>query len=173
MTLVKTQPPLNNGYVKNEAKAWAQNKLSQMTLEEKVLLLTGEDLWRTNAIPRLGVSRIKTSDGPVGVRGGIFTDGVSAASAPTGVSLEATWDLSVIRDVCNVLIDEDVLLGPTGICIPRAPLSGRNFEAYSEDPYLTGKIAGEFINRLQDAGIGACIEHLAANDQETRRFFID
>ncbi|SCN70577.1 related to beta-glucosidase [Fusarium fujikuroi] len=168
-----------------------------MTLEEKVLLLTGEDLWRTNAVPRLGVSRIKTSDGPVGVRGGIFTDGVSAASAPTGVSLAATWDLSDIRDVCSVLIHEakskevDVLLGPTGnnqasarsmfitrfllftVCIPRTPLGGRNFEAYSEDPYLTGKIAGEFINRLQDAGIGACIKHLAANDQETRRFFID
>ncbi|KAJ4162057.1 Beta-glucosidase B [Fusarium oxysporum] len=178
MTLVKAQPPLNNGHVKNEAKEWAQDKLSQMTLEEKVLLLTGEDLWRTNAIPRLGISRIKTSDGPVGVRGGIFTDGVSAASAPTGVSLAATWDLSVIRDVCSVLIHEakskevDVLLGPT-VCIPRTPLGGRNFEAYSEDPYLTGKIAGEFINHLQDAGIGACVKHLAANDQETRRFFID
>lgn len=59
------------------------------------------------------------------------------------------------------------------VCIPRTPLGGRNFEAYSEDPYLTGKIAGVFINRLQDAGIGACIKHLAANDQETRRFFID
>ncbi|KAF5558868.1 beta-glucosidase B [Fusarium phyllophilum] len=161
MTLVKAQPPLNNGHVKNEAKAWVQNKLSQMTLEEKVILLTGEDLWRTNAIPRLGVSRIKTSDGPVGVRGGIFTDGVSAASAPTGVLIHEAKSKEV-----------DVLLGPT-VCIPRTPLGGRNFEAYSEDPYLTGKIAAEFINRLQDAGIGACIKHLAANDQETRRFFID
>ncbi|RBQ80967.1 hypothetical protein FVER14953_10666 [Fusarium verticillioides] len=144
MALVKAQPPLNNGNVKNEAKAWAQMKPLQMTLEEKVLLLTGKDLWRTNAIPRLGVSRIKTSDGPVGVRGGIFTDRVSKVV--------------------------DVLLGPTGnnpppakyhpmlifmVCIPRTTLGGRNFEAYGEDPYLMGKIAGEFINRLQDAGIGA------------------
>ncbi|KAM0227093.1 hypothetical protein ACHAPO_011824 [Fusarium lateritium] len=184
MTLVKVQQPaviaapLTNGHTRNEAKAWAQQKLSQMTLEEKVHLLTGQDLWRTNPIPRLGVSRIKTSDGPTGVRGGIFTDGVSAASPPSGVSLAATWDLSVIKDVCSVLITEakskevDIILGPT-VCIPRTPLGGRNFEAYSEDPFLTGKIAGTFINEIQKEGIGACIKHLAANDQETRRFFID
>ncbi|CAG8279779.1 unnamed protein product [Penicillium salamii] len=162
----------------SDAKTWAQEKLSQMTLEEKVLLLCGQDLWRTNPIPRLGVSRIKTSDGPVGVRGGIFTDGVSAASLPTGVSLASTWDKEVMRDVCQVLISEakskevDVLLGPT-VCIPRTPLGGRNFEAYSEDPFLTGKLAAEFINSIQGAGIGACIKHFVANDQETRRFFID
>ncbi|KAF5255447.1 hypothetical protein FOXYS1_14140, partial [Fusarium oxysporum] len=109
MTLVKAQPPLNNGHVKNEAKDWAQDKLLQMTLEEKVLLLTGEDLWRTNAIPRLGISRIKTSDGPVGVRGGIFTDGVSAASAPTGVLIHEAKSKEV-----------DVLLGPTGNNAPPA-----------------------------------------------------
>lgn len=73
-----------NGYSESPAKSWAQDKVSQMTLEEKVLLLCGQDLWRTNPIKHLGVSRIKTSDGPVGVRGGIFTDGVSAASPPTG-----------------------------------------------------------------------------------------
>lgn len=67
-----------------EARAYALEKLAQMTLEEKVILLTGQDLWRTNPIQRLGVSRIKTSDGPVGVRGGIFTDGVKTASLPTG-----------------------------------------------------------------------------------------
>ncbi|CAH0028948.1 unnamed protein product [Clonostachys rhizophaga] len=160
------------------ASQWAQEKLSQMTLEEKVLLLAGEDLWRTHSIPRLGISRLKTSDGPVGVRGGIFTDGVKAASLPTGVSIAATWDNDVVRDLCKVLIDEakskevDVLLGPT-VCIPRTPLGGRNFEAYSEDPFLTGKLAGTYINSIQAAGIGACIKHFVANDQETRRFFID
>ncbi|KAH7000508.1 glycoside hydrolase superfamily [Ilyonectria destructans] len=149
-----------------------------MTLEEKVLLLTGQDLWRTNPIQRLGVSRIKTSDGPVGVRGGIFTDGVKTASLPTGVSLAATWDHTIVQRVCEVLVAEakskevDVLLGPT-VCIPRTPLGGRNFEAYSEDPFLTGKLAGTFINSIQSEGIGACIKHFAANDQETRRFFID
>ncbi|KAF4441149.1 Beta-glucosidase B [Fusarium acutatum] len=120
------------------------NKLSQMTFEEKVLLLG-----------------IKTSDGPGGVRGGISTDRVSATSAPTGVLIHEPKSKEI-----------DVLLGPT-VCLHRTPLGGRNFEAYSEDLYLTGKMAGEFINRLQDAGIGACIKHLAANDQETRRFFID
>ncbi|RSL79721.1 hypothetical protein BHE90_001323 [Fusarium euwallaceae] len=182
MTVIKLQPEAAPGQVNgngtNHAKAWAQEKLSQMTLEEKVLLLSGEDLWRTHPIPRLGISRIKTSDGPVGVRGGIFTDGVSAASAPTGVSLAATWDKQVIKDVCQVLIAEakskevDVLLGPT-VCIPRTPLGGRNFEAYSEDPFLTGKLAATFINTIQEAGIGTCVKHFVANDQETRRFFID
>ncbi|KAK2758461.1 glycoside hydrolase family 3 domain protein [Colletotrichum kahawae] len=161
-----------------DAKAFANEKLKQMTLEEKILLLTGEDLWRTNPIPRLGISRIKTSDGPTGVRGGIFVNGVTAASLPSGVSLAATWDKQVIKDVSQVLIAEakskgvDVLLGPT-VCIPRTPLGGRNFEAYSEDPFLTGKLAAEYINTVQAAGIGTCVKHYAANDQENRRFFID
>ncbi|EQB54769.1 hypothetical protein CGLO_05348 [Colletotrichum gloeosporioides Cg-14] len=161
-----------------DAKAFANEKLKQMTLEEKILLLTGEDLWRTNPIPRLGISRIKTSDGPTGVRGGIFVDGVTAASLPSGVSLAATWNKQVIEDISQVLIAEakskgvDVLLGPT-VCIPRTPLGGRNFEAYSEDPFLTGKLAAQYIKTIQAAGIGACVKHYAANDQENRRFFID
>lgn len=73
-----------NGTATQDAKAWAADKLSQMTLEEKVLLLSGEDLWRTHPIKRLGISRLKTSDGPTGVRGGTFVDGVSAASLPCG-----------------------------------------------------------------------------------------
>lgn len=74
----------SNMKLPNSGNGFAQEKLAQMTLEEKVLLLTGQDLWRTNAIHRLGISRMKTSDGPVGVRGSIFTDGVKTASAPTG-----------------------------------------------------------------------------------------
>lgn len=98
--------------------------LPRLTIEEKVLLLAGKDLWRTNAIPRLGISEIKTSDGPVGVRGGLWTDGVPAAFLPSGVSLAATWNKEVMKEVCGVLVDEarskevDVLLGPTGTTLP-------------------------------------------------------
>ncbi|KAF4775276.1 hypothetical protein HER10_EVM0008621 [Colletotrichum scovillei] len=169
---------INAPQAPQDAKSFSREKLKQMTLEEKVLLLTGEDLWRTNPIPRLGISRIKTSDGPTGVRGGIFVDGVTAASLPSGVSLAATWDKQIINNVSQILIAEakskgvDVLLGPT-VCIPRTPLGGRNFEAYSEDPFLTGKLAAEYIKTIQAAGIGACVKHYVANDQENRRFFID
>ncbi|KAM0279983.1 hypothetical protein ACHAQH_004312 [Verticillium albo-atrum] len=155
--------PIDN--TQSTAKSWAQQTLSQMTLEEKVSLLAGQDLWRTNAVPRLGISRLKTSDGPVGVRGGIFLDGQTAASLPSGVSLAATWDNKLLEEISQVLISE--------FCIPRTPLGGRNFEAYSEDPFLTGKLASAYINAIQAAGIATCIKHYVANDQETRRFFID
>ena len=98
MTIRRLEPASNgstevNGATNDSAKQWAREKLSQMTLEEKVLLLTGQDMWRTNPVRRLGISRIKTSDGPVGVRGGIFTDGVKAASPPTGYVTTVTVSL--------------------------------------------------------------------------------
>lgn len=74
----------NGADITSAARAWASDKLSTMTIEEKVSLLSGEDQWRTAAIRRLGVSRLKTSDGPVGVRGGLFSDNATAASLPTG-----------------------------------------------------------------------------------------
>ncbi|KAL2812455.1 glycoside hydrolase superfamily [Aspergillus cavernicola] len=160
------------------ADEYAASILPQLTLEEKVKLLAGADMWRTNAIPRVGISQIKTSDGPVGVRGGQFTDGVTAASLPSGVSLASTWDPGMMDEISKILITEcrsksiDVLLGPT-VCIPRTPLGGRNFEAYSEDPFLSGKLAARYIKKIQEAGIATCPKHYAANDQEHRRFFVD
>ncbi|KAL4815733.1 glycoside hydrolase superfamily [Aspergillus spinulosporus] len=164
--------------VSRSAAEYAARILPQLTLEEKVKLLAGADMWRTNAIPRLGISQMKCSDGPVGVRGGQFTDGVTAASLPSGVSLASTWNLNLIDEMSTILIAEcrsksiDILLGPT-VCIPRTPLGGRNFEAYSEDPFLSGKLAARYIKGIQASGIATCIKHFAANDQEHRRFFVD
>ncbi|TQW08225.1 glycoside hydrolase family 3 domain protein [Cordyceps javanica] len=138
-----------------------------------------------------------TSDGPVGVRGGTFVDGISAGRCRLGkksllrscraahvysqedrISLAATWDLELLQRLCGIIVTEakskevDVILGPT-VCIPRTPLGGRNFEAYSEDFFLTEKLASTFINAIQACGIASCIKHFAATDQKTRRFFVD
>jgi len=107
----------------SDADTYAAAVLPHLTVEEKVLLLSGVDLWRTYSIPRLDISAIKTSDGPVGVRGGLFNDGITSALLPSGVSLAATWNLEVIEEVGQVLVDQarskevDVVLGPTGLRI--------------------------------------------------------
>jgi beta-glucosidase len=151
--------------------------VSQMTLHEKVSLLAGRDLWRTMPIPRLGIPSVVMTDGPHGVR----SDGAAgrfkgpATSFPTGVSMASTWDPALIEQVGAALADEthamgcDILLGPC-VNIARLPLAGRNFEAYSEDPFLAGRIAVGWIKGLQSRGAGASLKHYACNNQETERY---
>ncbi|PWY78024.1 periplasmic beta-glucosidase precursor [Aspergillus sclerotioniger CBS 115572] len=149
--------------------------LARLTLDEKLALLAGESQWRTAAIDRLGIPSLKVSDGPSGARGEVFGEGIPAAFLPCGVSLGATWDPDLLYEVAQLLGDEcktksaSVLLAPT-ICIPRHPLGGRNFEAFSEDPYVTGKLAVGYVRGIQSRGIGATPKHFVANDQETKRF---
>ncbi|KAG2181543.1 hypothetical protein INT44_008358 [Umbelopsis vinacea] len=153
------------------------NLLAELTLEEKVSLLAGADTWRTAAIPRLNIPSVKVSDGPNGARGGEFADGKSAACFPAGVALGATFDPEVVEKVGAALGDDlksksaQVLLAPT-INLHRTPIGGRNFECYSEDPYLTGSLASAYIKGVQSEGVFATAKHFAVNDTEFERFTI-
>jgi beta-glucosidase len=154
-----------------------EHLLAQMTLEEKVSILAGADHWRTVPVERLGIPAIKVTDGPVGARGSKARGGPTSACFPAGVALAATWNTDLVRRVGEALGEEvkaksaHILLAPT-VNIHRSPLAGRNFECYSEDPYLTGRMAVAYITGLQSQGVGACIKHFVCNDSEFERFSI-
>ena len=154
----------------------AKRLVAQMTVEEQALLLSGDGAWRTHAIPRLGVPSIAVSDGPHGLRkmvGGSI-EGLPATCFPTAPALAATWDRDLIREVGAALgreaqaADVQIVLGP-GINIKRSPLGGRNFEYFSEDPLLAGRLAAAYIEGVQSEGVGTSLKHFAVNSQETFR----
>ena len=151
--------------------------ISQMTLDEKISMLAGADLWHSVAVPRLGIPQFKTTDGPNGARGAFGSMSTPSVATPVGIALGATWNPALIEKVGNVLADElkakgsHILLAPT-VNIHRTPIAGRNFECYSEDPFLSGMMASAYIKGIQDKGVGACIKHFIANDQEYERFSI-
>jgi len=150
--------------------------LAEMTLEEKVVLCTGVDLWHSGGVARLGVGPLKVSDGPSGVRGERFS-GTRSTSFPCGTALGATWDTGLVSEVGMAMGDEardkgvNVVLGPT-VNIHRHPLAGRSFECYSEDPYLSARMAVAFITGVQSRGVGCSVKHFVANDQEHERMTI-
>lgn len=138
----------------------------------------GKDFWHTQPLERFNVPSIRTSDGPNGVRGTKFFGGVPAACLPCGTGLASTWDIELLHQA-GTLIGEECLakgaacwLGPT-INIQRSPLGGRGFESFSEDPYLSGKLAGSYINGVQSKGVVATLKHYVANDQEHERIAVD
>ena len=149
--------------------------LEQLTSEEKISLLAGADAWTTVPIPRLGIPSIKVTDGPNGARGASRTGRPTSACFPAGVALGATWDLDLVGRVGKALAEEvrskgaHILLAPT-VNMHRSPLAGRNFECYSEDPFLSGSMAVAYVKGLQDHGVGACIKHFVCNDSEYERF---
>ncbi len=148
--------------------------LAQMELEEKIALLAGADRWTTVAVERLGIPAIKVSDGPSGVRGAYGSMGPRSVCTPVGVALGATWNPELVQEVGALLGEETrrkgahILLAPT-VNIHRSPLAGRNFECYSEDPFLTGRLAVAYIKGIQSQGVGACIKHFVCNDSEFER----
>jgi beta-glucosidase len=159
--------------------------IGQMTLAEKASLCSGLDFWQLKGIDRLSIPSIMITDGPHGLRkqvGDSAKDGLNenypATCFPTASALAATWNQDLVFQVGEALGEEcleekvGVILGP-GANIKRSPLCGRNFEYFSEDPYLTGMIAISHIKGVQSKGIGTSLKHFAVNNQEYRRMVID
>lgn len=159
--------------------------ISQLSLEEKAKLCSGKDFWHLNGVERLGLPEIMVSDGPHGLRKHNdkkektdIMGSVPAVCFPTASATACSWDEELLYEMGEALGDEcraekiSVLLGP-GMNIKRSPLCGRNFEYFSEDPFLAGKMAAAFIKGVQSKGVGTSLKHFAANDQETRRMTID
>ncbi len=146
-----------------------------MTLEEQVSLLSGADFWSLPAVERLGIGKLRVTDGPNGARGGgSLVGGVKSASFPVGIAIGATWNPELAGEIGKALADEvksksaHVLLAPT-VNIHRSVTNGRNFECYSEDPFLASELAVGYIAGLQGQGIGATIKHFAGNESEIER----
>ncbi len=158
--------------------------VAQLDLAEKAALLAGADLWSTVGVERLGLPAVRVTDGPNGARGpalpGAFETGppLPAVCVPCGAALGATWDTALIERVGALLGQEArvkasrVLLAPT-VNLHRSPLGGRNFESYSEDPLLAGRIGAAFIRGAQSQGVACTVKHFVANESETDRMLAD
>lgn len=149
--------------------------LGQLTTDEKVQLLTGRDFWTTWPIEKIGLRRILMSDGPSGVRGEVWDERDPSLNLPSATALSASWDRAIAKRYGAAAAVEarrkgvDVVLGPT-INLHRSPLGGRHFEAFSEDPVLTGDLAASYVDGVQENGVAATPKHYIANDYETDRF---
>ncbi len=166
-------------------KTNVKSMIEKMSLAEKCYLLSGKDFWQTRSVTHIGVPSVTLSDGPHGVRkqeGASdqlgLNKSVPATCYPTAATIANSWDTALGEEIGAHLgaeaasQDVCVLLGP-GLNIKRSPLCGRNFEYFSEDPYLAGKMAASYIRGIQSKGVGACPKHFAANSQELRRMASD
>ena len=157
--------------------------LTQMTLEEKISLTIGQDMWSTHPIERLGLGSINMNDGPHGLRKppenssiGII-DAIPATCFPTAAAVASTWDVDLTKAIGEAIAQEclannvQIVLGP-GINLKRTPLGGRNFEYYSEDPVLAGELGTAFVEGVQSHGVGTSLKHYACNNQEFERMTI-
>ncbi|WWC69041.1 uncharacterized protein I206_102977 [Kwoniella pini CBS 10737] len=148
--------------------------LKELSSEEKIALLSGDDMWHTVPVPRLGVPRVRCSDGPNGVRGTAWTNGAPASCFPSATGLGASMDVDLAKRIGEALGDEcrargvHCLLGPTTNC-QRHPCGGRGFESFSEDPYLCGHVALAWIEGVQSRKVMTSPKHFLANEQEYLR----
>lgn len=162
-----------------------QKILENLTLRQKAELLTGKDFWRTKDFPEQGVPSLFLSDGPHGIRKQAaaadhlgLNASIPATCFPTAAAMANSWNEELGENLGKALgreaaeQDVDILLGP-GTCMKRNPRCGRNFEYFSEDPYLAGKMAAAYIRGIQSSGTAACVKHFACNNQEERRMVSD
>ena len=147
-------------------------------LEAKITLLTGAAAFSLHGDDAIGLRPMIFSDGPTGVRGSEFVGGKRVALFPNATLLAQAWDETAAERVGEMLAGEgrsqdvDVVLGPT-VNLHRSPLGGRLFEAYAEDPLLSGRLAAAYIRGVQRYGVGACVKHYVANEAETERRTVD
>ncbi|MEU6536708.1 glycoside hydrolase family 3 C-terminal domain-containing protein [Streptomyces sp. NPDC047000] len=159
-------------------EAAVEEALGRLGLDDKARLLAGQDMWSLPALPEIGLASLVMSDGPIGVRGVRWTSDDPSVALPSPTALAATWDPELAHRAGVLLAQEarrkgvHVLLAPT-VNLHRSPLGGRHFEAYSEDPYLTGRIGTGYVAGVQSGGVGTTVKHFVANDAETDRFTVD
>jgi beta-glucosidase len=164
--------------VANAQEAAVEAALARLSLEAKVRLLSGQDVWTLPAMPEIGLASVVMSDGPVGVRGTTWSASDPSIALPSPTALAATWDPALAREAGRLLGQEarrkgvHVLLAPT-VNLHRSPLGGRHFECYSEDPLLTGAIGTGYVLGVQDQGVATTVKHFVANDFETERFTVN
>lgn len=162
-----------------------QDIIDKMTLKEKASLISGKDFWQSVNIDHLNIPSAFLSDGPHGVRRQAaaadhlgLNASIPATCFPTAATMANSWDIELGEELGKKLGEEaavqkvNILLGP-GLNMKRSPLCGRNFEYFSEDPYLAGKIAAGYVRGIQSNGISACIKHFACNNQEENRMTLD
>lgn len=164
----------------------AEALMKKLTLEEKIGMVHGAQLFQTAGVERLGIPPLKMSDGPMGVRQEFqpahwqtidYSDDY-VTYLPCNSALASTWNRELAYETGSVLGEEargrgkDVILAP-GINIKRSPLCGRNFEYFSEDPFLTKELAAPFIQGVQNWDVAACVKHFAVNNQETERLWVE
>ncbi|MET8095171.1 glycoside hydrolase family 3 C-terminal domain-containing protein [Streptomyces sp. NPDC005236] len=159
-------------------EAVVEAALARLGLDAKARLLSGRNMWTLPALPEIGLRSLVMSDGPIGVRGVHWSADDPSVALPSPTALAAAWDPELARRAGVLLAQEarrkgvHVLLAPT-VNLHRSPLGGRHFEAYSEDPLLTGAIGSGYVRGVQSGGVGTTVKHFVANDAETDRFTVN
>ena len=156
-------------------EARVEDLVSRLTHEEKIALMAGSGPFEIHGVARLSVPPVRLADGPTGVRS---NEGETATVFPVGVAMASTWNPELTREVAGAIarealaLDDHIILAPT-INIVRTPLWGRNFETYSEDPFLAGALGAAYVEGLQGEGVGASLKHYAVNNQEVGRMTVN